>query len=100
MGVPRQLNSQRLPESESDELTGDSPYLAFVASVPQLENQGSGGDMVAYRDENSGANDASTLLNAMTTEPGNLALSWNIGNSLHTNIMIVGERTSWRCGGR
>ena len=90
-GVPRQLNSQGFPQSQSDDPTGDSPCLAFVPSLPHLEDQGSGGDMVAYRDESSGANDASTLLNIMTTEPGNLALSWTLAIACILTLGFLGK---------
>ena len=69
------MNSEHLPQSESDDPTRDSSFIAFVASLPQVEDQGSRGDMRVHWNETCEANDDSTMLNAVTTDQGNLALS-------------------------
>ena len=72
------MNSKHLPQLESDDPTEDSSFITFVASLPQVEDQGFGGDMCVHWNESCDGNDDSTMLNAVTTEQGNLALSWTL----------------------
>ena len=74
--LPRQLNSEDFPQSESDDRTRNFSLIAFAPPLPDDDDRASGGDMRVHWKESCEANDDSTMLNAVTTEQGNLALSW------------------------